>query len=59
MNFDAFTFSGSADGRWMAMDAGDMDGDGDLDILLGSMIFGTDFSRFLKNGRMAPAFCLA
>ncbi|MBR9777724.1 MAG: VCBS repeat-containing protein [Cytophagales bacterium] len=49
MNFDAFTFSGSADGRWMAMDAGDMDGDGDLDLLLGSMIFGTDYTRFFEK----------
>jgi hypothetical protein len=49
MNFDASTFPGSSDGRWMAMDAGDMDGDGDLDILLGSMIFGTDYTRYFEK----------
>jgi hypothetical protein len=49
MNFDASTFPGSSDGRWMAMDAGDMDGDGDLDLLLGSMIFGTDYTRYFEK----------
>ncbi len=49
MNFEAQTFAGSTDGRWMAMDAGDMDGDGDLDILLGSMIFGTDHTRYFEK----------
>ena len=49
MNFEAQTFPGSSDGRWMAMDVGDMDGDGDLDILLGSMIFGTDHTRFFEK----------
>jgi len=28
---------------------GDMDGDGDLDILLGSMVFGTDYSDYFDK----------
>jgi hypothetical protein len=32
------SFSGYADGRWLTMDAGDMDGDGDQDIILGSAL---------------------
>jgi hypothetical protein len=32
------SFSGFADGRWLTMDAGDMDGDGDQDIILGSAL---------------------
>lgn len=47
--FEASTFAGSTGGRWMAMDVGDMDGDGDLDILLGSMVFGTDYTRYFQQ----------
>ena len=54
MNFEASTFAGSSDGRWIVMDAGDIDGDGDVDLILGSMIFGTDhtayFDKWVENG---------
>lgn len=36
--YKRYTFSGFADGRWLTMDAGDMDGDGDKDIILGSAL---------------------
>jgi len=35
LNFKAHTFPDSARGRWLTMDVGDLDGDGDLDIVLG------------------------
>ncbi len=38
--FSASTFAESATGRWLALDAGDFDGDGDPDLLLGSYIKG-------------------
>jgi hypothetical protein len=41
-HFTASTFSGSARGRWMVMDTGDLDGDGDTDIVLGSCVFETN-----------------
>lgn len=54
LNFEASTFPGSSDGRWIVMDAGDFDGDGDMDLILGSMIFGTDhtdyFDKWVENG---------
>ena len=35
LSFKAHTFPDSARGRWLTMDVGDLDGDGDLDIVLG------------------------
>ena len=33
------TFEGSNRGRWLTMDKGDADGDGDVDLLLGSFVY--------------------
>ena len=48
LSFERFSFPGATDGRWMTMDAGDMDGDGDIDIVLGS--------AFFTLGNVPPAF---
>jgi FG-GAP-like repeat len=37
--YNRYSFQEANDGRWMTMDAGDMDGDGDTDIILGSASF--------------------
>ncbi len=34
--YKKYTFSGFAEGRWLTMDVGDMDGDGDKDIIIGN-----------------------
>lgn len=39
-NFEAYSFPECTAGRWITMDAGDLDGDGDIDIVLGSLILG-------------------
>jgi len=38
--FEAFSFPQCTAGRWITMDAGDLDGDGDIDIVLGSLALG-------------------
>ena len=39
MSFDAYSFPEATKGRWIVMDAADMDGDGDIDIALGSFVY--------------------
>ena len=39
MKFDDYSFPESPNGRWIVMDAGDMDGDGDIDLALGSFVY--------------------
>jgi len=40
LRFLAHTLAESADGRWITLDAGDLDGDGDIDLALGSFVRG-------------------
>jgi hypothetical protein len=40
LQFKPYTLSDANSGRWMVMDAGDLDGDGDTDIVLGSFVLG-------------------
>ena len=36
------TFRTCISGRWLTMDAGDVDGDGDIDLALGNYTYGPD-----------------
>ena len=38
--FEAYTIPEADEGRWLTMDAGDLDGDGDQDIVIGSFTMG-------------------
>lgn len=39
LKFDDYSFPEAPKGRWIVMDAGDMDEDGDTDIVLGSFVY--------------------
>lgn len=39
LKFTDYSFPQSTNGRWIVMDAGDMDADGDIDLALGSFVF--------------------
>ena len=39
LSFEPSSFSDVTAGRWLTMDAGDIDGDGDVDIVLGNAVF--------------------
>ncbi len=49
-NFRISTFSNSKNGKWLVMDIGDLDGDGKVDILLGSYLKG----KFLPTAKELP-----
>ncbi|MCC6287846.1 MAG: VCBS repeat-containing protein [Chitinophagaceae bacterium] len=39
LKFDDYSFPEATKGRWIVMDAGDMDADGDTDLVLGSFVY--------------------
>ncbi len=39
LTFQDYSFPEASEGRWMVMDAGDLDGDGDIDLALGSFVY--------------------
>ena len=39
LQFEDYTFPEATKGRWIVMDAGDIDGDGDIDLALGSFVY--------------------
>ena len=51
LEFRPYSFAESTSGRWLTMDANDLDGDGDIDIVLGNAKFslGAVPARFMKK----------
>ncbi|WP_138480255.1 FG-GAP repeat domain-containing protein [Dyadobacter bucti] len=39
LQFEDYSFPEAPNGRWVVMDAGDMDADGDVDLVLGSFVY--------------------
>ncbi|GEO05059.1 hypothetical protein AAE02nite_27230 [Adhaeribacter aerolatus] len=48
-SFTASTFRGSNRGRWLTLDKGDIDADGDIDLILGSFVLKTKLATDQQN----------
>ncbi len=57
-NFDfyPYSFPDAKLGRWLTMDAGDIDGDGSIDIILGNFSQGGTITKSTVNWRQSPPF---
>lgn len=49
LNFQPYTIPSAKLGRWLTMDAGDIDGDGKLDLVLGNFSLGAPAMRPVNN----------
>ena len=58
LSFEAHTIKEYNQGRWITMDAGDVDGDGDEDIVIGSLYLPIEISKSTEDLRGKPTFLL-
>ena len=56
MQFKPFTLPVTEKGRWLVMDAGDLDGDGKTDLILGNFSLGPALSKGKTDWRKGPVF---
>ena len=55
-NYRPYSFPGAKSGRWLTMDAGDIDGDGKIDLVLGNFSLGSDATKPNRNWGQGPPF---
>jgi hypothetical protein len=56
LNFTPYTVAAGMLGRWLTMDAGDMDGDGKIDLVLGNFSIGPVMEHAKVDWKKAPQF---
>lgn len=55
-NFQPFSLPEAKNGRWLTMDAGDVDGDGKIDLVLGNFFVGPGFIKSKVDWSKSPPF---
>jgi hypothetical protein len=58
LNFQPYSFPEAKFGRWLTMDAGDIDGDGRIDIVLGNFSIGTTITKSNIDWKQKPQFII-
>lgn len=58
LNFQPYSFPEAEFGRWLTMDAGDIDGDGRIDIVLGNFSIGTTITKSNIDWKQKPQFII-
>lgn len=58
LNFKPFSLPAAQNGRWLTMEAGDIDRDGKIDLLLGNFAVAPSFIKSKVNWKNSPPFLL-
>lgn len=56
--FQPYTVPGTDKGRWLTMDAGDVDGDGRIDLILGNFSIGPVMMKHAVDWKQSPPFLI-
>jgi len=57
-DFQPYSFREASAGRWLTMDAGDIDGDGKIDLVLGNFSLGSTTTKPYRNWAKGPPFLM-
>lgn len=57
-NFQPYTIPEADEGRWLTMDAGDIDGDGKTDLILGNFSIGPVMMKHRVDWKQSPPFMI-